>query len=106
MGAEQGRRVPAYGGLSKRRESRNILSPAVLRRAMPNYRRNFTPGATYFFTVVTLDPRPWLCSDYGRRALRDAIEHVRKTRPFAIDAFVLLPDHLHCVWTLPAGDSA
>jgi putative transposase len=39
-----------------------------------------------------------------RAALRDAIEHVRKSRPITIDAWVLLPDHLHCIWTLPPGD--
>ena len=36
--------------------------------------------------------------------MRDAIEHVRKRYPFSIEAMVLLPDHLHCVWTLPEED--
>jgi len=36
--------------------------------------------------------------------LREAIRVTRRTRPFAIDAWVVLPDHLHCVWTLPPGD--
>ena len=40
-----------------------------------------------------------------RNALRTAIETVRSTRPFTIDAWVLLPDHLHCIWTLPEGDA-
>ena len=26
-------------------------------------------------------------------------------RPFGIDAWVILPDHMHCLWTLPEGDS-
>ena len=43
----------------------------------------------------------WLCREIGRHALRAAINQVRKTRPFVIDAFVLLPDHFHCLWTLP-----
>lgn len=37
--------------------------------------------------------------------LREAIRAVRAARPFAIDAWVVLPDHLHCVWTLPQGDA-
>lgn len=72
---------------------------------MPNYRRNFVPGGTYFFTVVTHERRPWLCTDQARRALREAIELVRTDRPFRIEAWVLLPDHLHCIWTLPPGDA-
>jgi putative transposase len=45
-----------------------------------------------------------LCEDTARAALRRAIHDVRVARPFTIDALVLLPDHLHCVWTLPDGD--
>jgi putative transposase len=36
--------------------------------------------------------------------LRDAVQTVRRARPFFIDAWVVLPDHLHCLWTLPPGD--
>jgi len=45
-----------------------------------------------------------LCNETIRRTLRIAIDNVRTTRPFSIDARVLLPDHLHCIWTLPDGD--
>ena len=38
-------------------------------------------------------------------ALRDAIKKVRERHPFYIDAWVLLPDHLHTIWSLPEGDS-
>ena len=72
---------------------------------MPNYRRASLPGGTYFFTVVTFERRPILCKDDVRDALRIAIEDVRRSQPFTIDAWVLLPDHLHCVWTLPEGDA-
>ena len=37
--------------------------------------------------------------------LRDTVRRVRKSHPFQIDAWVVLPDHLHCVWTLPPNDS-
>ena len=72
---------------------------------MPNYRRLIIPGATYFFTQVTYQRRPWLCTEIARHTLRTAIEKVRQKYPFSIDAIVLLPDHLHCLWTLPQGDS-
>ena len=72
---------------------------------MPNYRRNLLPGGTYFFTVVTAGRRPWLCRDEATRSLRRAVRKVRASLPFEIVCWVLLPDHMHCIWTLPAGDS-
>jgi putative transposase len=72
---------------------------------MPNYRRANTSGATYFFTVVTNGRKPYLTNDDVRKALREGIELTREQHPFIIDAWVLLPDHLHCIWTLPEGDS-
>jgi putative transposase len=71
---------------------------------MPRYRRALT-GTTYFFTVVTHRRRPILCDDAIRIALRHAIEQVRSCLPFKTDAMVLMPDHLHCIWTLPDGDT-
>jgi len=71
---------------------------------MPEYRRNFLPGATYFFTVVTLERRPILTTAIGRMCLRKATEEVRGERPFDLLACVLLPDHIHAVWTLPPDD--
>ena len=71
---------------------------------MANYRRKPWNGATYFLTQVTCDRQPWLCSDLARLALREAITKVRRKRPFQIDAFVLLPDHFHGLWTLPEND--
>jgi putative transposase len=72
---------------------------------MPNYRRWKHPGRTYFFTLVTYRRIPWLCEDMARTALRQAILTVKQHHPFTIDAMVLLPDHLHCLWTLPEGDA-
>jgi putative transposase len=37
-------------------------------------------------------------------ALRDAVRKAHRRRPFHIDAWVVLPDHMHCLWTLPEGD--
>ena len=71
---------------------------------MPNYRRA-REGNTYFFTVVTYKRQPILCLDESMAALRNVINETRETMPFRIDAWVLMPDHLHCIWTLPEGDT-
>jgi putative transposase len=72
---------------------------------MPNYLRAYRPNGTFFFTVVTYRRRPLLTLPEGRRILRQVIVDVRQEYPFEIDAWVLLPEHLHCIWTLPPGDS-
>lgn len=61
-------------------------------------------GLVYFFTVVTHQRRPILTTDAGRAALGRSIRSVRVERPFRVVAIALLPDHLHAVWELPAGD--
>jgi putative transposase len=71
---------------------------------MTDYRRWRVAGGTYFFTVVTHARQPLLTSDLARRLLRDAFRVVRLRRPFDVVAIVLLPDHLHAIWTLPPGD--
>ena len=71
---------------------------------MPNYRRWHVPGGTYFFTVVTYRRAPFLCQKMARRLLRESIRLEQETRPFEIPAMVLLPDHLHALWTLPPDD--
>ncbi len=72
---------------------------------MANYRRAGALGGTFFFTVVTYRRRPILDRPESRLTLRDVIESVRQRHPFTIDAWVLLPEHLHCIWTLPKGSS-
>ncbi|TVQ85188.1 MAG: transposase [Chromatiaceae bacterium] len=72
---------------------------------MSNYRRIYIPGGCYFFTLVTAQRRPLLASPEHICLLREAFRKVREERPFAIDAIVVMPDHLHCVLRLPAGDA-
>ncbi|MBI5782575.1 MAG: transposase [Gammaproteobacteria bacterium] len=72
---------------------------------MSDYRRSRITGGTFFFTVVTHERQPTLTTEAARTALREAIQQARTTLPFQIDAWVLLPDHLHCLWTLPEGDA-
>jgi putative transposase len=70
---------------------------------MPGYRRVFVPGGTYFFTVA-LEARGGDLLVREIASLRAAIRRTRAERPFRVEAMVVLPDHLHCVWTMPAGD--
>jgi putative transposase len=71
---------------------------------MPNYRRARVPGGTYFFTVNLLERRRRLLVEHTDD-LRAAFRATRAVRPFEVIAIVILPDHLHCLWRLPLGDS-
>jgi putative transposase len=71
---------------------------------MTNYRRCRIPGGTFFFTVNLADRRRTLLTDHVD-TLRNAFRDVRRAHPFTIHAVVILPEHIHCLWELPAGDS-
>lgn len=71
---------------------------------MPNYRRWFVPGGTYFFTANLLRRDSQLLIEHID-ALRAAYGDAAKRQPFETVAICILPNHLHCIWTLPAGDS-
>ncbi len=71
---------------------------------MSKYRRPKRPGATVFFTVNLADTSSRLLV-HEIAKLRKAVAQTRATRPFAVDAWVVLPNHMHCVWTLPEGDA-
>ena len=72
---------------------------------MQRYRREKLPGATYFFTVNTYHRQRVLTDPPLYHALKNAIKEVKTAYPFDIEAFVLLPDHLHCVWKMPEIDA-
>jgi len=69
------------------------------------YRRAKTKGGTYFFTVVTQARNKILCHAENATLIKSAVDTVIKKHPFGIDAFVILPDHFHCVLTLPENDN-
>lgn len=71
---------------------------------MPNYRRVWVPGGTYFFTVNLLERRRTLLVEHVD-ALRAAFAAAQSVRPFVVIAAVVLPDHLHCLWRLPPEDA-
>jgi len=71
---------------------------------MPRYTRAYIPGGTFFFTVALLERDRRLLVEHIE-LLRNSFRQVRKIRPFGMDAIVVLPDHLHCIWSLPAEDA-
>jgi putative transposase len=92
--------VVAVGGKAQR------IPPSALGQTeiMPQYIRTFVPGGTFFFTVMRLERRRQLLTD-PINDLRFGFKAARQRRPFTIEAMVIWPDHLHCRWTLPAGDA-
>ncbi|MGE0114720.1 MAG: transposase [Steroidobacteraceae bacterium] len=71
---------------------------------MSNYLRAWIPGGTYFFTVNLAERRNTTLLIDHIAQLREAFRVVRRVHPFVIEAMVVLPDHLHCIWRLPPGD--
>ena len=71
---------------------------------MSNYRRAILGSGTYFFTVVTYRRQPLFQNEMARKLLNQAIIKIQKDYPFIIEAWVLLPEHFHCIWTLPEND--
>lgn len=72
---------------------------------MTEYRRFQHPGATWFFTVNLAERKNNHLLVDRVDELKMAFADVKRRNPFHIDAAVILPDHLHCIWTLPEGDS-
>ena len=71
---------------------------------MPQYIRAFVPGGTFFFTVTLLERRRKLLTQ-NIDNLREVFKAGLQRKPFTIEAIVILPDYLHCIWTLPSGDA-
>ena len=69
------------------------------------YRRSRAKGATFFFTVVTHNRKKILCNEKNVALLKEAFWYVLGRHSFRIRAFVLLEDHIHCIWTLPEDDN-
>ena len=71
---------------------------------MPDYRRAYQSGGTWCFTVNALERDKQLLTDHIG-LLWHCIRKTKRQRSFRIDAMVILPDHLHAVWSLPEGDT-
>ena len=72
---------------------------------MTNYRRAHAHGASWFFTVNLAERKNNRLLIDQIDLLRRAFEYTKECRPFRMDAVVIMPDHLHCIWTLPPDDS-
>ena len=71
---------------------------------MSQYIRCHQPGGSYFFTLVTHSRRPIFINSDNVNKLKNAINKVKIKHPFSLNAMVILPDHLHCLWKLPEND--
>ena len=71
---------------------------------MSDYRRYFVQGGTYFFTVVTEGRAPMFQSETARTLLGNVMRQCFVRYPVEVAAIVVLPDHIHTLWTLPTGD--
>ena len=81
------------------------IAPHTHETPMTEYRRAHVPGASWFFTVNLAQRRGNDLLVAHIAALRAAFEAVRVRHPFRMEAVVVLPDHLHCIMTLPEGDA-
>ena len=70
---------------------------------MSDYLRYYVPGGTYFFTVNTYGRYPFFGEERAIDLLRESWNTIQKESPFINIASVLLPDHFHCLWSLPSG---
>lgn len=72
---------------------------------MPDYKRVYVEGGTYFFTVNTIKRKTILTRPESRYLLKTAWQEIKKIHPFEDVALCLMPDHIHCIWKLPENDS-
>ncbi len=91
------------GGLLKRNRPTHAtiyIFIMLMRSGYAQLSTDNVAGGCYFFTVNLLERQRTLLTDHID-LLRDSVRRVRRLHPFHIDAWVVLPDHLHCIWTLP-----
>ena len=69
------------------------------------YKRVFVPGGTYFFTVVTYMRQPFFSDENAINTFKICLLKTKRDYPFKLDAIVILPDHIHTIWTLPENDA-
>jgi putative transposase len=72
---------------------------------MRTYKRLQITGGCYFFTVNLAERRQNDTLIRHIDNLRAAFKQTRNSHPFEIDAIVILPEHLHCIWQLPTDDA-
>lgn len=83
---------------------RSVPKTPIQRQDVMRYRRLHQPGGSYFFTLVTHQRQPLFSISENIERLRTAFKKEKQKHPFIIDAIVILPDHLHTLWSLPEDD--
>jgi len=86
-------------------QSKTNTKPAAHKDKMTEYRRTKLKGASYFFTVNCANRHGNRLLENNADTLRQVFHKVKQKHPFTIDAIVILPEHLHCIWTLPQNDA-
>jgi putative transposase len=71
---------------------------------MPEYRRANIPGGSVLLTLVTYERQKLFLTPENTNKLRQACSIIMREKPFTIDAAVILPEHIHFLWTLPPDD--
>ena len=71
---------------------------------MTEYRRTYMPGVSWFFTVNLARRKGNHLLVNHIDELRQSFHYIKEKYPYRLDAVVVLPDHLHCIWTLPPND--
>jgi putative transposase len=71
---------------------------------VPEYRRAYIPGSSVFLTCVTYQRQKLFSIPENIDTLRQACAVIVAEKPFIIDAAVILPEHIHFLWTLPPED--
>ena len=72
---------------------------------MSDYKRLYRKAGHYFFTVVTHNRQRLLTETANIKRLRNAFRQAQSRHPFLLDAVVVLPEHIHCIWQLPENDN-
>lgn len=81
-----------------------LVSRVLYTYPMPNYRRVKIKGGTYFFTIVTNKRQRIFHSHKARELLLKAFNHSMQFHPFTMEAYCILPDHIHLLWKMPEDD--
>jgi putative transposase len=86
-------------------QSNNVHISPFGTKSMQNYRRIYLPGGTFFLTLVTYNRTPLFSNSENIFCLRFALANVKSEMPLRIDGAVIMPDHIHFLWTLPPEDT-
>ena len=56
-----------------------------------------------FFTATNLNWLPLLQNDYHKQIIIEAIKHRVQNNQLSVYGFVIMPNHIHCIWQIHDG---